>query len=131
MRLRAVGADALLLEVDDPAAWFAELTRRRAAGELTVVDIVPGARTVLLDGLADTTLAAEAVRTWTPAPPSESTGAAVDIAVTFDGPDLLAVAELWHTSPAGVVGVSSRRRCTWRSAGSRPAGPTCPASPRN
>ena len=29
MRVRAVGADALLLEVDDPAGWFAELWRRR------------------------------------------------------------------------------------------------------
>ena len=103
MRVRAVGANALLLEVDDPAAWFADLTHRRAAGELTAVDIVPGARTVLLDGLADTTAAAEAVRTWTPAPMDESTGATVDIPVTFDGPDLAAVAELWHTSPTGVV----------------------------
>ena len=31
-------------------AWFAELSRRRAAGELAAADIVPGARTVLLDG---------------------------------------------------------------------------------
>ena len=43
MRVRAVGADALLLEVDDPAAWFAELRRRRDAGELTATEIVPGA----------------------------------------------------------------------------------------
>ncbi len=50
MRVRPVGADALLLEVDDPPAWFAELWRRRAAGELDAVEIVPGARTVLLDG---------------------------------------------------------------------------------
>ena len=103
MRVRAVGADALLLEVDDPAAWFAELTRRRAAGELTALDIVPGARTILLDGLADTTATAEAVRTWTPAPADAVTAATVDIAVTFDGPDLPAVAELWHTSAAGVI----------------------------
>src|SRR5690606_34386475 len=43
MRVRAVGADALLLEVDEPAAWFAELWRRRATGELTAAEIVPGA----------------------------------------------------------------------------------------
>jgi hypothetical protein len=50
MRVRPVGADALLLEVDDPAMWFAELWRRRETGELAAIEIVPGARTVLLDG---------------------------------------------------------------------------------
>src|SRR5215468_20967 len=95
MRVRAVGADALLLEVDDPAAWFAELWRRRDAGELAATEIVPGARTVLLDGLADPAATGEAVRHWTLADSRQDTGAAertVEIAVTFDGPDLPFVA---------------------------------------
>src|SRR6266542_1747962 len=55
--VRRAGAHALLVELADPAAdpaaWHAELCRRREAGELTAVDIVPAARTVLLDGVPD------------------------------------------------------------------------------
>jgi KipI family sensor histidine kinase inhibitor len=104
MRVRAVGADALLLEVDDPAAWYAELNDRRDTGELAAVEIVPGARTVLLDGLDDAAATAEAIRSWTPTPSVEATRAPlVQIPVTFDGEDLPAVAELWATDPAGVI----------------------------
>src|SRR5688572_19210888 len=95
MRVRAVGADALLLEVDDPAAWFAELCRRRDTGELRAVDVVPGARTVLLDGVADPAAATETIRTWV-APPLPETGfETIRIPVVFDGPDLDDVARLW------------------------------------
>jgi Allophanate hydrolase subunit 1 len=103
MRVRPVGADALLLEVDDPPAWFAELSRRRDAGELVVADIVPGASTVLLDGLADPVGAAEAIRGWRPPPLADREGRLVEIPVTFTGPDLEEVAALWGTDPAGVV----------------------------
>jgi KipI family sensor histidine kinase inhibitor len=104
MRVRAVGASALLLEVDDPAAWFAELWRRRADGELAVTEIVPGARTILLDGLADPAATGETVRHWTladtePAPDPSP----VAIEVDFDGPDLAYVAGRWDTDEAGVV----------------------------
>ena len=104
MRVRAVGVGALLLEVDDPAAWFTELWRRRAGGELAVTEIVPGARTVLLDGLADPAATGEVVRHWTladaePAPEP----APVDIEVDFDGADLAYVAGRWDTDEAGVV----------------------------
>jgi KipI family sensor histidine kinase inhibitor len=104
MRVRPVGADALLLEVDDPARWFAELWRRREAGELAAIEIVPGARTVLLDGLTDPAGTVAAIRGWTPAPitngPQESL---VEIPVDFDGEDLGAVARLWQTDDRGVV----------------------------
>ncbi len=103
MRVRSVGADALLLEVEDPAAWFAELTRRRASGDLNAVDIVPGARTVLLDGLSDPAAAAESVRSWTPAPSPVVAEPTVEIPVAFIGPDLPGVAELWGCSEAEVV----------------------------
>ena len=105
MRVRAVGADALLLEVDDPAAWFAELIRRRSHGEIDVVEIVPGARTVLLDGLADPQGAAESVRSWkvTQEAGDSSAAAVVEIPVAFTGPDLPAVAELWGMTPPEAV----------------------------
>jgi KipI family sensor histidine kinase inhibitor len=104
MRVRPVGADALLLEVDDPAAWFTELWHRREAGELDATEIVPGARTVLLDGLNDPAGLATAIRTWTPATPADDqTGSAVEIPVEFDGEDLGDVAKLWQTDEQGVI----------------------------
>jgi KipI family sensor histidine kinase inhibitor len=104
MRVRPVGADALLLEVDDPAAWFAELWYRRNLGELAAVEIVPGASTVLLDGLSDVAAATEFVRTLAPAAvPDDRAGDLVEINVAFDGQDLGEVAELWATDERGVV----------------------------
>jgi KipI family sensor histidine kinase inhibitor len=104
MRVRPVGAHALLLEVDDPSAWFTELWRRRAAGELSAVEIVPGARTVLLDGLPDPSATAELVRALSPSAPAEvGTAGVTEIPVEYDGEDLAAVAELWGTDSRGVV----------------------------
>lgn len=56
MRALPVGDSALLVEVasgEEAQAVHAELLRRRAEGLLTVREIVPAARTVLLDGLDD------------------------------------------------------------------------------
>jgi KipI family sensor histidine kinase inhibitor len=104
MRVRPVGADGLLLEVDDPTTWFAELWRRRARGELTAVEIVPGATTVLVAGLDDAAAAAELIRTWSPPPAAdEATGELVEVPVTFDGQDLFAVAAFWGTPEREVV----------------------------
>ncbi|MFJ9424147.1 allophanate hydrolase subunit 1 [Streptomyces sp. NPDC101249] len=98
MRALRVGAEALLVEVasgEQARALHAELLRRRAAGSLTVGEIVPAARTVLLDGLRDPArLAAElAAAEVPPAPPPPD--AAVEIPVRYDGPDLADVAALW------------------------------------
>jgi KipI family sensor histidine kinase inhibitor len=104
MRGRVVGGDALLLEVDDPAGWFAELWRRRENGDLIATEIVPGARTVLLDGLVDPTAALAAIRSWTPTRDDDETPSAlVEIPVEFDGEDLPAVARLWKTDAQGVM----------------------------
>ncbi|WP_328651554.1 allophanate hydrolase subunit 1 [Micromonospora sp. NBC_00330] len=80
MRIRQVGAHALLLDCTAPAdapdavadipeaafveAWRAELWRRREQGDLIAVEIVPAARTVLLDGLPDPTTTAEQLTRW-------------------------------------------------------------------
>ena len=112
MRVRKVGADALLLEVDDPAAWFAELRRRRDLGELRVLDIVPGARTVLLDGLADPLGTAEAVQEWYVGTTTTTAVPEVAIPVVFDGPDLDDVATMWGVEPGEVVG--RLERIPWR-----------------
>jgi KipI family sensor histidine kinase inhibitor len=96
---RRFGANALLLEVDDVDAWTAALTRRRASGELVADEIVPGARTVLLDGVADPDSLAAAIRAWPTAPPVvAATGKVITIPTRYDGPDLEAVASRWGMS---------------------------------
>ncbi|MFE9915659.1 hypothetical protein ACFYPG_10900, partial [Micromonospora sp. NPDC005553] len=83
MRIRQVGAHALLLDCTAPAdtpeavadipeaalveAWRAELWRRRERGDLIAVEIVPAARTVLLDGLPDPATTTEQLTRWAPA----------------------------------------------------------------
>jgi KipI family sensor histidine kinase inhibitor len=105
MRVRPVGSSSLLLECADGAhveAWRAELWRRRDAGDLTAVDIVPGATTILLDGVSDGT--AELLRTWTPSSSADVTPApTVEIPTVFDGEDLASVAELWGVDEQAAV----------------------------
>ncbi|WP_405102117.1 allophanate hydrolase subunit 1 [Micromonospora sp. NBC_01412] len=107
MRIRPVGTNALLLDCDGPdqvEAWRAELWRRRAAGELTAVEIVPAARTVLLDGVPDQARAATLVAGWTPRPADAA--APVDeaeVPVGYDGADLPAVAGHWGVDVPEVV----------------------------
>ncbi len=99
-----VGWSALLIEVDDVEGWRVELDRRRAAGELAATEIVPGERTVLLDGVPDPESVAAAVRGWTPAPGAAAgPWPAVELPTTYDGADLALVAEHWGVSPAEVV----------------------------
>jgi len=76
MRALPVGDHALLVEVssgEEAQALHAELLRRRAEGTLTVREIVPAARTVLLDGLDDPArLASDLTASEVPpAPPRE------------------------------------------------------------
>ncbi|WP_027660748.1 5-oxoprolinase subunit B family protein [Salinispora fenicalii] len=84
MRIRPVGAHALLLDCSDAdqvEAWRAELWRRRERGDLDAVEIIPAARTVLLDGLTDPAHTAALLGTWNP-PPST---AATDTVATSTG----------------------------------------------
>jgi KipI family sensor histidine kinase inhibitor len=117
MRTRQVGDHALLVIVDDPREAVAvrslvlELARRNPAGELpTPLDVVPAARTVLVDGLPD----ARAVERWRrrlageparrsdegPVPPAARSHT---IDVVYDGPDLDLVARAWRCSRDEVV----------------------------
>ena len=101
--IHPVGLSACLVEVADPA-WLPPLHRHLAVahrqGELPdVVDLVPGARTVLLDGLpADTgpALLTRLLAGWTPADTATSVAGAetIDVPVRYDGPDLTEVARL-------------------------------------
>ncbi|MGW5276838.1 5-oxoprolinase subunit B family protein [Streptomyces sp. NPDC004044] len=111
IRVLPAGSGALLVELssgEHAEAFHAELLRRRARGELPAVrEIVPGARTVLLDGIADRTpdgsarLARELV-SWEIPPLRRDTGEAVEIPVVYDGPDLADVAAAWGVTVADV-----------------------------
>ena len=113
MRIRPMGAHALLLEVDDPAAWYADVSRRRAAGEVTLVDLVPGARTLLLDGVTDMAATTELVRSWPAPPPAPSApDSLVEIPVDYGGDDLTAVAAVWKLSEAEAIETVARTEFT-------------------
>ncbi|BCB85830.1 5-oxoprolinase subunit B family protein [Phytohabitans suffuscus] len=100
MHTRRAGTTGLLIECADGAeveAWRAELWRRRERGELAAVEIVPGARTVLLDGLANPQQTAGLVAGWAPPPPAGTApGQLIEIIVRYDGVDLAAVASEWE-----------------------------------
>ncbi|MBQ1000182.1 allophanate hydrolase subunit 1 [Streptomyces sp. RK62] len=106
MRTLPVGDDALLVEVssgEEARALHAELLRRRAEGSLSVREIVPAARTVLLDGLTDPDrLAAELALSDVPSAPAHARDV-VRLPVRYDGPDLGDVAAHWGVSPREVA----------------------------
>ena len=106
MRVLPVGDGALLIEVssgDEAQALHAEVLRRRAEGLLAVREIVPAARTVLLDGLADPGRVA-AELTASEVPPAPPRGQhVVDLPVRYDGPDLAAVAAHWNVTEQEVA----------------------------
>lgn len=98
MRARSFGPRAVLLECEGAAevrAAYAEARRRREAGELSCTDIVPAATTVLLDGLADPRSVTATLDVWPNEPADDEDGELVELAVTYDGPDLDSVAR--HT----------------------------------
>ncbi len=104
MRIRPVGAHALLIEAGDSVdAWRAELWRRREAGDLNTDEIVPGATTVLLDGVPDPERVARLLDGWTPKKDTEQRGPLVEVPTVFDGEDLDFVAGHWGVSPRAAV----------------------------
>ncbi|GGU04571.1 allophanate hydrolase [Streptomyces violascens] len=111
LRTLPVGEHALLVELENgeaAGALHAELLRRRAAGTLPPVrEIVPAARTVLLDGIADPRALAAQLTTWRIPPLEAGAQETVEISVRYDGPDLADVAGLWEVSEQEVVRIHS------------------------
>ncbi|MEN3303947.1 MAG: hypothetical protein V7603_149 [Micromonosporaceae bacterium] len=107
VRLRIVGWSALLLEcasAEEARAWRADLWRRRERGDLAATEIVPGAATVLLDGVDDPPGLAERISGWPPPAAADSAGAGlVEIPMVYDGVDLPRVAEHWDMSVGAVA----------------------------
>ncbi|WEB43884.1 5-oxoprolinase subunit PxpB [Streptomyces yunnanensis] len=106
-----VGDHGLLIELPtsrDVEALHAELLRRAAAGALPAVrEMVPAARTVFLDGLADPSALAAELAGWRIPPPTTDDRPAVELPVHYDGPDLAEVAALWGMSADEVVRLHS------------------------
>lgn len=107
IRVRPAGRNALLLEFADAehaGAFHAELLRRRGAGVLPPVrEIVPGARTVLLDGVTERDALARQLGEWDVPLGAVSDGDVVTIPVVYDGPDLAEVARLWGVAEEDVA----------------------------
>ena len=102
MQVLPAGRDAFLAEVDsaaDVAALYAALRR-----DLRCRDLVPGARTVLVDGPDDADAMHALLAEWSPSPRTEATErAAVEVPTTYDGADLDDVARLWGMTRAEAV----------------------------
>ncbi|MFC5148723.1 5-oxoprolinase subunit B family protein [Streptomyces aureoversilis] len=106
-----VGPHALLVEVagtEEAQALHAELLRRRADGTLPpVTEIVPAARTVLLDGLADPQALAADIVHWDVPPLAAAGSEPVVLPVRYDGADLAEVAALWGVAEGEVARLHS------------------------
>ncbi|MEU6071009.1 allophanate hydrolase subunit 1 [Streptomyces sp. NPDC047082] len=115
MRALPVGDSALLVEVSSGAeaqALHAELLRRRAEGSLAVREIVPAARTVLLDGLDDPDRWASELTASEIPPAPARTRAAIELPVRYDGPDLAEVAAHWKVSEQEVARIHAATEFT-------------------
>lgn len=103
MQVHPVGTDAFLVEVDgvdEVAALYADLR----VG-LRCRDLVPGARTVLVDGPEDADALRALLAGWAPRAGSATPeGSLVEIPTTYDGPDLDDVARRWGMTRAEAVG---------------------------
>ncbi|WP_198412410.1 5-oxoprolinase subunit B family protein [Nocardioides mangrovicus] len=111
MQVHRLGVDALLVECADLAeamALRAEVERRR----IDVRDLVPGARTVLLDGVADRERLAADLTSWPLAVHEAPSVDPVELATVYDGPDLDAVARRWDMSSQEVVATHTGTRFT-------------------
>ncbi|MFE7527478.1 5-oxoprolinase subunit PxpB [Kitasatospora sp. NPDC057542] len=105
--VRRVGERALLVELPgtaEVAALYGWLSERREAGALgTVEELVPAARTVLLDGVADVDAVAALLRTARPTAAGAAPGPLVEVPTVYDGADLAEVAALWAVSEDAAV----------------------------
>ena len=94
MRVLPAGPGAVLAELTDGAEvplLYADVRAR-----LRCRDVVPGARTVLLDGVADLAAATEFLESWTAAGQVDvRESRQVELPTTYDGADLEDVARHW------------------------------------
>ncbi|CDR15345.1 5-oxoprolinase subunit PxpB [Streptomyces iranensis] len=111
VRTLPVGEHGLLIELDSgeaAEALHAELLRRAAERRLPALrEIVPAARTVFLDGLADPGRLAAELPGWRIPPLDRGDSEIVEVPVRYDGPDLDEVARRWGVTPEEAVRIHS------------------------
>ena len=92
----------MLVEVDGTGEAL-DLARFVRTTRLDIADVVPGATTVLLDGVTGGAAAVRDVLAgWSPGD-DPAPGDLVEVPVTYDGEDLDDIAERWGTDRDGVV----------------------------
>lgn len=79
-------------------ACYRALQARRVNGALDATDLIPGATTVLVDGIEEPELLAEDIPDWVLVEESEPAREPVEIPIAYDGPDIEAVAGHWGVS---------------------------------
>ena len=102
LTIHPVGSDALLVECADlpeAMALHAEARRRRVVAR----DVVPGARTVLFDGITDPAALADDIVIWRIEAGTSDAGDLVELPTSYDGPDLDDVANRWDMTRDEVV----------------------------
>jgi KipI family sensor histidine kinase inhibitor len=97
VRGRVVGEHAVLAECPT-AADVAAVYARARADVPDAVDVVPAARTVLVDGVADPAALAARVVAWRLGAAEVPAGDLVEVPVRYDGADLADVAAHWGVS---------------------------------
>ena len=100
--LTRVGPASLRAEVADVRRALALAGWARAA-RVAATDVVPGARTVLFEGVADLASLEDLLSSWPGDDSAVEPGPLVEVPVVFDGPDLDDVADRWATDAAGVA----------------------------
>jgi KipI family sensor histidine kinase inhibitor len=106
VRIRPVGATATLVDVPPgtSARWRVALLHLVAAGALPAPDeIVPGHRTVLVDGISAPAVGRALENIELPDQVTAAVGRTVEIPTVYDGADLSEVARLWDIDVAAVV----------------------------
>lgn len=100
-----IGLSALLLEFGDDSAVttaYRSAVTERDLGGFEAVEIVPGARTLLLDGV-DVNLVLGKVANWVDGGEEQETGQLIELPISYDGPDLIRVAKAWNCTTSEVA----------------------------
>ena len=93
-----------LRDLDEVFSLTAEIDRRRQEGwGETIVDVVPGATTVLLDGVEDPAGVASEIESWSIPETNGVPVTKMEISCRYDGPDLVDVAKHWGVTEAEAV----------------------------
>ena len=128
MQVLPAGSSALLAEPSDPAhvtLLYADLGR-----DLVCRDLVPGARTVLLDGPEDMEAARSYLAAWTPSGNAgERPSRMVELPTTYDGEDLDDVARRWGMTRAEAVATHTGTEFTVAFVGFSPGFAYCSGLP--